>query len=322
MFGSARAHRRAAGLPVLAGPPLLPVLLPVLLSVLLPVLLSVLLSGCSAVGLAEPTGRAVAADAPPRVVTSFYPLDYVARRIAGPRAEVVDLTRPGQEPHDLELSVPQTAQLADADVALYERGFQSAVDQAVDENGPAHVVDASRAGRLRGDDPHFWLDPTRLSLVAAAFEKQLAAVDPRRAASYRARLLRLQNDLDDLDGAYQRGLADCRRRTIVVSHDAFGYLGRRYDLDVEGINALSPDAEPSPAHVAALQDLIAAKGITTVFAERLGTPVLAESLARDLGIDVAVLDPIEGLSDATADQDYLSLMRANLGVLRTANGCR
>ena len=70
------------------------------------------------------------------VVTSFYPLQYVTQRIAGRHADVVNLTHPGQEPHDLELTVRQTAQLVDADVVVYERGFQAAVDQAVDQSGP------------------------------------------------------------------------------------------------------------------------------------------------------------------------------------------
>ena len=256
-----------------------------------------------------------------RVVTSFYPLQYVTQRIAGRHAEVVNLTHPGQEPHDVELTVRQTAQLVDADVVVYERGFQAAVDQAVDQSGPAHVVDAARSGRVAGDDPHFWLDPTRLSAVAGAVEKELAETDLVHRADYARNLAGLQRDLARLDAAYEKGLRSCRIGTIVVSHDAFGYLGRRYGLDVVGINGLSPDAEPSPSHLRALQDLIRQDGITTVFSEELASRKFADSLASDLHIRAAVLDPIEGLSDATADQDYLSLMRRNLVTLEKANQC-
>ena len=255
------------------------------------------------------------------VVTSFYPLQYVAQRIAGGHARVTNLTQPGREPHDLELTVQQTAQLADADVVVYEKGFQAAVDDAVDQNGPAHVVDAAESADLSGDDPHFWLDPTKLSTVAAAVERSLADDDPAHAADYAHNLEGLQRDLADLDASFKRGLASCKVDTIVVSHDAFGYLGRRYGLDVVGINGLSPDAEPSPAHLGALQDLVRRDGITTVFSEQLGSPKFADSLSGDLGITATVLDPIEGLGDATAGQDYLSLMRANLAALRKANGC-
>ncbi|MEP7088862.1 MAG: metal ABC transporter substrate-binding protein [Nocardioidaceae bacterium] len=272
-----------------------------------------LLAGCA--GPSSPANGRVS------VVTSFYPLQYVARRIAGGHADVANLTHPGQEPHDIELTVPQTAELADADLVVYEKGFQASVDQAVEQNGPAHVVDAAVSAGLSGDDPHFWQDPTRLSAVAGAVESQLAAVDPPHAADYRRNLAGLQGDLAALDRSYRAGLASCRITTIVVSHDAFSYLGRRYGLKVVGINGLSPDAEPSPAHIRTLQDLIRSDGITTVFSEQLASRKFANSLAGDLGITAAVLDPIEGLSDATADQDYLSLMRRNLRTLRKGDDC-
>src|SRR3954447_5621665 len=281
---------------------------------LLPVLALTLplLAGCGGPGAAD--GRTT-------VVTSFYPLQYVAQRIAGKHAEIVNLTQPGKEPHDVEMTVRQTAALVDADVAVYERGFQPAVDEAVDKSSLNHVVDVSGPAQVTGDDPHFWLDPTRLDAAATAVEKQLAQADPAHAADYRRNLAALHRDLADLDDPFERGLASCRVHTIVVSHDAFGYLGRRYGIEVVGISGLSPDAEPSPAHLRELQDLIRRDGITTVFSEELASPKFADSLAGDLGIRSEVLDPIEGLTDETADQDYLSLMRANLAALRKANQC-
>ncbi|HET6625962.1 MAG TPA: metal ABC transporter substrate-binding protein [Nocardioidaceae bacterium] len=280
-----------------------------------------LLAGCGA-GTGDESGS-------PSVVASFYPLQYVAERVAGGHAEVQNLTSPGREPHDLELTVQQTAAVSDADVAFYESGLQPAVDQVIDENGPEHVVDATEVVDLEpasaeeggGPDPHFWLDPVRLGKAAAAFEKQLAEVDPDHAADYATNLRALQDDLTDLDRDFAAGLADCAIDTVVVSHDAFGYLSK-YGLDFEAVNGLSPDAEPSFAHIAALHDLIEAHHITTVFAETLGSKQMADALADDLGLETAVLDPIEGLSDATAGEDYLSLMRADLAALRKASQCR
>ena len=257
----------------------------------------------------------------PVVVTSFYPLQYVAQRVAGDDVKVRNLTQPGQEPHDLELTVQQTAAVDEADVVLYEKGFQAAVDDAVEQSGPEHVVDASSEADLTGEDPHFWLDPTRLAKVATAFEQQLADADPSRAEDYAANLAGLRRDLTALDRSFRAGLAECRINTIVVSHDAFGYLGERYGLRVVGIAGLSPDAEPSPAHLRALQDQMREDGITTVFSEELASREFAESLASDLGIRTAVLDPIEGLGEETADEDYLSLMKRNLRTLQKANGC-
>jgi zinc transport system substrate-binding protein len=182
------------------------------------------------------------------------------------------------------------------------------------------VVDAAGSAGLEGDDPHFWLDPERLGRVATTVEQQLADVDPDHASAFAANLSRLRDQLGTLDQDYQRGLAHCRITTVVVSHDAFGYLGR-YGLRFASISGLSPDAEPSPAHLGQLRQLIDTEHVTTVFTETLASPETADTLAHDLGIHTAVLDPIEGLTDATADQDYLSLMRRNLQALRTAGEC-
>ncbi len=272
-----------------------------------------LLSGCGA-GSPGDDGR-------PQVVAAFYPLEYVASRIAGDDADVELLTRPGAEPHDLELTFAQTVDLTEADVVVVDTGLQPAVDDAVAQADPAHLVDASDVADRDGD-PHFWLDPTRLAAVAGRVADQLSTVDPGRSSTYADRLAVLRSDLKRLDTTTRRGLADCDRDTVVVSHDAFGYYGARYGLDLVSINGLSPDSEPSPAHLRELAALIDARGITTVFSETLASPELADTLAGELGLSTAVLDPIEGLSDQTADEDYLSLMAENLAALRIANGCR
>ena len=275
----------------------------------------------------------------PRVVGSFYPLAYVAQRITGDHADVVDLTSPGVEPHDLELTVRQTADVADADVMVYEKGMQPAVDATVSQNPPRRVVQVTQVVRMRplapGElvdtsgsqgapgrlDMHFWLDPLRMVGLARAVETRMSQVDPRHEHAYAANLRAFTRDMRRLDAAYRRGLAHCRIHTVVVSHDAFRYLGR-YGLHFEPIAGLTPEAEPSAAHLTQIGNLIRSDHITTVFTETLASPALADTLARDLHVKTAVLDPIEGLSRATAGQDYLSLLRSNHDELRSANQCR
>lgn len=282
-------------------------------------LLAGTLSGCGGIADGGP-GVEVAA--------AFYPLQYVAERVTGDRAQVDVLTAPGGEPHDTALSVKEAALVARADVIVMAGGLQPAVDDAVSGAAEdATVVDASgpdfveqHAPTIRPDDPHFWLDPLLMADLGDAVAEALVDADPAHADAYRDNAAELRAELRQLDRAYEEGLADCERRTVVVSHDAFGYLDR-YGLEFAPIAGLSPGAEPTPADLARLQDLIRREGITTVFSERLVSPRLAQSLADDLGIDTAVLDPIEGLSEETADEDYLSLMRTNLAALREANGC-
>src|SRR3954468_1563074 len=265
----------------------------------------------------------------PEVVASFYPLQYVAQRVVGEHAEVTNLTAPGVEPHDVELSPRQVARISGATAVFYEKGLQPAVDDAVKNNGPDHRVDAAAAVHLRhgdssegGDvDPHFWLDPALLAQAAQKFTAEMSRADPAHAADFAAGNDRLQIDLQRLDRDYRTGLAHCTTRTVVVSHDAFEYLGARYGLDVHPITGLSPDAEPSARPLSELADLSRKDKITTVFSERLASPRLADTLAGDLGIHTAVLDPIEGLTSSNSDDDYLSLMRANLEALREAGEC-
>ena len=298
-----------------------------LVAVVVPGLLA--LSG-SLGGCAAFTNDAVTIDDGVQVAAAFYPLAWVAGRVGGDDVEVENLTAPGGEPHDLEPTVRETAEVARADLVVFQRGFQPAVDDAVDENAAGAVVDAAEVVDLvpfrdhgvdsPEDDPHFWQDPLLLAQVGDAVADRLADVDPEHADDYRANAADLRADLERLDREYADGLADCARDTVVVSHDAFGYL-QRYGLTMETILGLSPDSEPTPADLQRLQDLIRTEGVTTVFSESLVSPAVADRLARDTGVRSAVLDPIEGLTDETADEDYLSLMRANLAALEEANDC-
>lgn len=262
-------------------------------------------------------GDDASAGSGPRIVTSYYALQYVAERVAGEHGTVVNLTGPGQEPHDLELSLRQAAEVEDADVVVYQPGFQSAVDGAVDSADPDHAVSVEAE---QGENPHLWLDPAVLTNLAAGIESALSQLDPAHASDYEANVDRLEHDLSALVSDFEKSLADCAITTVVVSHDAFSHLPTPFTW--APINGLSPNAEPSPAHIAELRELIEQEGITTVFNEELASAQMADTLADDLGLQTAVLDPIEGLSDETSDEDYVSLMRGNLEALRKANDCR
>lgn len=289
------------------------------------------LSGCSALsddGSGSGNGR--------RIAAAFYPLQYVAARVAGEHFEVDNLTQAGQEPHDLGLKVKQTAELTQARLVVFEHGFQPAVDAAVEENAEGEVLDVAEVVDLKpfaehegehadehdhGDvDPHFWQDPLLMADLGDEIADRLADLDSDHAADFAANADALRADMEKLDREYTEGLSSCQRDTVVVNHDAFGYLAR-YGLHLEPISGLSPGAEPTPADLGDLQTLIRHHHITTVFSETLVSRKTAETLADDLGIKADVLDPIEGLTDQTKDDDYVSLMRSNLQRLTRANGC-
>ena len=265
-------------------------------------------------------GTTSGSDARPTVVTAFYPLQFVVEQLAGDDVRVLNLTAPGVEPHDLELKPRQVADVADADLVVYESKLQPSVDEAVAQNAKAHSLDVAPLVDLEDRNPHFWLDPLRLSKAAAAIEARLAKAEPSQAHLFAANLKTLQDTLAQVDQQFSAGLRDCERRVFVTSHDAFGYWSR-YGVESEAIAGLSPDAEPSAQHLDQLRSLIEEDHVTTVFSETLASPKMADVLSHDLGVTTAVLDPIEGVAKGSS-ADYVSIMRANLAALQKANGCR
>ena len=303
-------------------------------------------------------GRAASAGGAPTVVTAFYPLEFLSTRIGGGHVTVSTLTKPGTEPHDVELSPRQVGQISDASLVVYLKGFQPAVDEAVGQEAGDRAFDVGTAVQLLsvaheedghgedghgedghgedghggeepgghehaeaagGKDPHVWLDPVRFAAITDALGERLAQMDAAHAADYRGRAAAVHKELDALNAEYATGLRDCARREIVTSHEAFHYLADRYGLTEVGITGISPDAEPSPQRLAEVAEQARAAGATTIFFETLVSPKVADTVAREVGARTAVLDPLEGLTQPGTD--YFSVMRSNLTALRTALGC-
>jgi zinc transport system substrate-binding protein len=294
------------------------------------------LAGCGNGDAADSATTPVSAEKL-NVVTSFYPLEFITKKVGGDRVDVTNLTAPGVEPHDLELTPKQVGTLAKAKLVVFEKDLQPAVDEAVAQNAAEAGFDVAPAAKLEATgadfgeegeevkpgalDPHFWLDPVRVGDVADAIADKLASTDPANADGYKQRAAALHGELTTLDNDFRTGLANCKLKVFVTSHSAFAYLAQRYGLQQVGIAGTSPDQEPSPAHLKEIHDIVTQNKVTTIFYEELVSPKVAESVARDLKVKTAVLSPIEGLADANSTEDYLSLMHENLAELKKANGC-
>ncbi len=282
-----------------------------------------------------------AGDGKLQVIASFYPFAFVAERVGGDRVDVTNLTQPGAEPHDLEHSPKQIASLGEADLVIYQHGFQPAVDAALQTVTAKRVVDTATFLTLRPAteqddhehtaddghdhgalDPHTWLDPTNMVAITEHVRDALVAADPAAASTFQANASNLITDLKALDGEYTQGLKSCQRTVFITSHEAFGYLAKRYGLEQVGIRGIEPDTEPSAARIAEVQKIAREHGVTTIFFETLVSPAVAQSVAGDLGLVTDVLDPLEGLTDQSRGSDYLAVMRSNLTALQKANGCR
>lgn len=294
-------------------------------------------SACSSDAAAGGTGKF-------DVVASFYPMAFLAEQIGGKYVHVTSLTQPGQEPHDLEISARQTAQLEDSDAVLYLHGLQPSVDDAVAQSGIRTKIDAAslttfeqhgnevgghaaahdshRGEEGSGKDPHIWLDPVRYAQVAQGVGKAFEKADPDHADTYRKNTGALVERLHGLDAQYAQGLKNTGSKVFITTHAAFGYLAERYGLTEEAINGLDPESEPSAARVRGLETMAHADGVSTVFYETLVSDKTAKTIAKDAGLRTDVLDPIEGITGKSRGSDYFQVMKSNLEALRKALGTK
>ncbi|MFG3000163.1 metal ABC transporter substrate-binding protein [Streptomyces sp. NPDC048340] len=284
------------------------------------------------------------------VMASFYPMQFLAEQIGKDHVKVDTLTKPGVEPHDLEITPKQTAQLGEADVVLYLKSLQPAVDKAVAQSGVKNIVDAATLTKLEvhgasghddhdhaaegedhdhghshgesGEDPHVWLDPTKYAEIAKGVGAALEKADPDHAADYKKNTDDLVSKLGTLDTEFKSGLANTTSKTFITTHSAFGYLAERYGLDQEGISGVDPESEPSPARMKELQAVAKKDNVSTVFFETLASDKTAKTLAQDTGLKTDVLDPLEGITDKSQGADYFEVMRSNLKNLQKALGAK
>ena len=333
------------------------------------------LSACSSTAS---SGDSSSKDGSLTVMASFYPLKYLAEKIGGEHVSVTSLTPDGAEPHDLELSPKMVDSLSSADAVIYLAGFQSAVDEAIEQQAPKTVIDVSSAAELveagsdanhpaeeeeeaseetqsgeteahdhdheghdhdhkghdheghdhadhdhhhdMSADPHFWLDPVRMAKAATLVGDKLAEADSAHADTYKANAKALAEELTTLGDTLVAKTSTCKVKTFVTAHTAFGYLADRTGLTQVGISGLDPDSSPSPARLAEISQIAKEQGVTTIFTEALIDPKVAQTLADDLGITTAVLDPIESQTDAS--KDYAATMNSNIDALTKALDCQ
>ncbi|HYY43564.1 MAG TPA: metal ABC transporter substrate-binding protein [Actinomycetota bacterium] len=283
---------------------------------------------CSGTPAPERSGR-------PAVVAALYPLAWAARAVAGSRAEVTDLTPPGAEPHDIELTASQVEALTRASLVLYVgEGFQPAVQDALGEiqgnkidvlelaqgfpGGDTPSNGKSHAQPHRAGDPHVWLDPSAMQSIVLRTGQELAHLDPANAPNYLARAGHAATALRRLDHAYRVALSGCRSRSFVTGHEAFGYLARRYGLRQVTVSGLDPEAEPSPQSLVRAVRYLRAHGADVVFYERSGNRRLAATVAEEAGARTLVLDAME----QGPPGGYIAAMRRNLASLREGLACK
>ena len=301
----------------------------VLMKILLAFLTSsLILAGCSnAAEDSQPASESL-----PSIVTGSFAVAWLASSISDGCAVVTDLAPSGGDAHDLELTASQTASILDADLVVPVDGLQPAFD-AVAESKSSGVFDildlldpltaenhADEDGHENHGllDPHFWLDPKRVSDAAGFLGAEISKLSADCATKVEVTVPAVQAQLEDLTQEFETSLATCSSRTIVVSHEAFGYLADAFNLEQIGVAGLDPEGEPSAARLKEVIYLANSLGVSAVFTESTVNPDVAQTLADALEVGILTLDPLE---IASVSKDYISLMQTNLEALRSGLNC-
>ncbi len=298
---------------------------------------SLILAGCSnAAEDSQPASESL-----PSIVTGSFAVAWLASSISDGCAVVTDLAPSGGDAHDLELTASQTASILDADLVIPVDGLQPAFDAVAeskssgvfdildlldpltaedhaDEDGHEDHADEDGHENHGLLDPHFWLDPKRVSDAAGFLGAEISKLSADCATKVEVTVPAVQAQLEGLTQEFETSLATCSSRTIVVSHEAFGYLADAFNLEQIGVAGLDPEGEPSAARLKEVIYLANSLGVSAVFTESTVNPDVAQTLADALEVGILTLDPLE---IASVSKDYISLMQTNLEALRSGLNC-
>lgn len=300
-----------------------------------------LLAGCGAAGSTTENTESDKL----QVVTTFYPMFDFTKQVAQDDAEVSMLLEAGMEVHSFEPSSQMIAEIQDADVFIYNSpemetwvpDVLASIDTSdmvvicasdaitlLEYEGEAHAHDheseeeGANAGHSHTVDPHVWLDPVLAQTEVSTIAEGLAEADPDNAEDYLENAGIYNGKLNELDEAYRAAFEGTENRTFVTQHAAFAYLAARYDLNQISVTGLNAEVEPSAAALATLSDYVKANNISHIYFENNASSQTAETLAEEVGVELAVLSPLEGITeeDQKEGSDYISVMLDNLEGLK------
>lgn len=300
-----------------------------------------LLAGCGAAGSTTENTESDKL----QVVTTFYPMYDFTKQVAQDDAEVSMLLEAGMEVHSFEPSSQMIAEIQDADVFIYNSpemetwvpDVLASIDTSdmvvicasdaitlLEYEGEAHAHDheseeeGANAGHSHTVDPHVWLDPVLAQTEVSTIAEGLAEADPDNAEDYLENAGIYNGKLNELDEAYRAAFEGTENRTFVTQHAAFAYLAARYDLNQISVTGLNAEVEPSAAALATLSDYVKANNISHIYFENNASSQTAETLAEEVGVELTVLSPLEGITeeDQKKGSDYISVMLDNLEALK------
>ena len=257
-----------------------------------------------------------------KIYTTFYPLYDFTKKIVQDKAEVVNLTPAGVEPHDFELSPKQVAKLYDADIFIFlgdaMEPWAKKLQNQLSSKGIT-VIEVGE-GLIQDDDPHIWLDPILAKEMAQRIYYGVISVDRDGEDFYTQNLEGVLNKLDELDQSFAKAFSPGEKGKIITDHAILGYLAKRYNFEARAITGLSPQEEPTPKTLAELATFCKTNDIKYIFTQRGESTKLSETLAHEVEAQILELNPLESLRQEDIDkkEDYFSIMEKNLANLQRA----
>ncbi len=258
------------------------------------------------------------------IYTSFYPIYDFTKRIVGDKYKVVNITPAGSEPHDYEPKAKDVDEMKNG-AAIFPNGlgletWTGSLPKAISEK--IHVVSTGiETNKINGVvDPHIWLSVPNAIQEMGNILKEMKGIDKDNATYFQNNYDKAVKEFERLHTEYKTTISGVKNKYLVVSHAAFGYLCKEYEMTQIYVSGLTPDDEPTPK---AMEDIIRKVGeynITTVFYEELVSPEISKKIAQEAHVKTETLNPLEGLTEEELKtEDYLSVMRDNLKRIEEAN---
>ncbi|HGA1369589.1 TPA: ZinT/AdcA family metal-binding protein [Streptococcus suis] len=273
------------------------------------------------------------------IVTTFYPVYEFTKQVTGDEANVELLVKAGTEVHGYEPSAKDIARIQEADAFVYENENMETwvhdVEKSLDttkvnaisategmlllpggeEEHEGH--DHSEEGHSHAYDPHVWLSPERAITLVENIRDSLVAKYPEKKDAFETNAAAYIEKLDALDAKYSETLSAAKQKYFVTQHTAFAYLALDYGLKQVSITGVAADEDPTPSRLAELTEYINKYGIKYIYFEENASKSVAETLAKETGVQLDVLNPLESLTDEDMKngKDYISVMEDNLTAL-------
>lgn len=253
--------------------------------------------------------NATPAPSGPRVLAAETWLAEIAQNVAGDRLQVASLLHPGIDPHEFQPAPQDTIQLAQSRLLIvnglgYEPWLQGSLESAGGQRILIAASDgvsiAARGGELQANDPHAWMDPTRVITYVENIRDGLTQLDPSGKDAYASNAAAYIARLRDLDASI-RAQVDAiprERRLLVTNHDSLGYFAEHYGFDVIGavIPSVTNEASPSAQQMAALVDTVKQTHAPAIFLDASENPKLAQQIASVTGARIVTDLYVETLS--------------------------